>query len=191
MDFGPAYTSGMEEETTALAEIEPLPDILPAEKARWEKIQDSRMTPRMKRALRRVMGGMRWSHAAKLENVSRSGLHAHGRKHGISTGDRIIAGLSHLSDLCVEELTERVSNKPEKMSAKELGVVMGIATDKLAKKERWGTGGDDNDGDDQSPLMKLCQAAAEGRLDLSIKVRARDMESNVTPADDIIDVEPL
>jgi hypothetical protein len=95
------------------------------------------------------------------------------RRYGISsaTSERIIERCRRVADLSLEELERRLTEDPTQFSAKELGVVGGIATDKLAKKERWGMV-DDAVPEGESALAKLCRAAAEGRVDLSIQVKA-------------------
>ena len=48
--------------------------------------------------------------------------------------------------MAAEELEERLADAPDQFAPKELAVVMGIATDKIAKKERWGLTDDPADG---------------------------------------------
>jgi hypothetical protein len=115
------------------------------------------------------------------------------RRYGVVSSARLVSRLKYLADQCIEELERRLDHHPEKLSAKELGVVMGIATDKIAKRERWGVG-DEAPTEGESPLARLCRAASEGRIDLSIQVKAAPVtleERLAIGAERVLEVEAL
>ncbi len=151
----------------------PRTDILDSNQEGWARAEASDLEERMKTAVYLVACGSSYREAAKAVGYEdHASVYRATRRYGISsaTSERIIERCRRVADLSLEELERRLTEDPSQFSAKELGVVGGIATDKLAKKERWGLSHDEL-APGVSPLMKLCKLAAEGKLDLSIKVK--------------------
>jgi hypothetical protein len=76
----------------------------------------------------------------------------------------------NVADLSLDELERRLTEASEQFGPKELAVVAGIATDKIAKKERWGQIHDRPEGG-MSALEQLADAASKGLISMDIEVR--------------------
>ena len=97
----------------------------------------------MKSALRLVATGTDYRHAAEAVGYrSPKDLHGWAKRAGLLEvhSDRLIAGYRRIAHLSNQELERRLEESPEEIGTKDLAVVAGIASDKIAKYERWGSG---------------------------------------------------
>ena len=140
----------------------------------------------MKRALRRVAVGESFREAAKAEQYgTHSDIYRAARKFGLIsiTKEKLVGRFRRVSDLSFEELEQRLIDDPGSFSHQQLGVVGGIAADKVAKAERWGqepTGG----GDAIAKLEQIGAALAGQGLRLDVSLRPSE------PAQPEIDEAP-
>ena len=148
-------------------------DILPENTEPWARIEASALGARMKRALRRIACGETYREAAQAEGyATHSDVYRMAQRYRLvnATSERIVNRCRNVADLSLEELERRLTEDPGAFSAKELGITAGIATDKVAKKERWGLIGDISSRG-ESPLEMLSKAAMEGKISLSMEVK--------------------
>ena len=148
-------------------------DILPENTESWTKIEASALGDRMKRALRRVASGETYREAAQAEGyATHSDVYRMAQRYRLvnATSERIVNRCRNVADLSLEELERRLTEDPGAFSAKELGITAGIATDKVAKKERWGLS-DDESSRRESPFEQLARAAMEGKISMDITVQ--------------------
>ena len=154
-----------------LAEIEQA--VLPSNAAGLEEAEKSKLGDRMKRAMRHVACGMSAQEAsAAVGYANRTEVGRVSKRFNICshTSERIVARIKDVAALSMEELESRLTEDPKQFAPKELAVVAGIATDKIAKKERWGMADDRPEGH-MSALEQLADAAAKGLISMDIQVR--------------------
>jgi hypothetical protein len=171
-------------ESSALA---PSTEIHPDNVPVWERIQQSSLGPRMKRALGRIAAGQSYREAAKAEGyASHSEIVRAARRYGLQsvTTERLVDRVRRVADMSLEELERRLEADPASFTTKELGITSGIMIDKVSKRERWSV--DDVAGGRGSPML---QQIAEkllrdgGKLELRVSRGERE-------AGAVIDVEP-
>ncbi len=156
-------------------DLVPVPEILPRNERAWERVKASSLGERMKRALRRVATGESYREAAQAEGYgTHSEIYRNAKRYGLSsaTSERIVERCRNVADLSLQELERRLAADPEAFSTKELDITAGIMTDKIAKRERWGTVEDHGSSED-SPLLQLARAVAEGKLGARLEVHPR------------------
>lgn len=98
----------------------------------------------MRAALRLVADGWTYREAAKAAGyASPKDLHGWAKRAGLLDAHtaHLVAGLRRVASLSTQEIERRLEEAPEEISTKDLGVIAGIATDKIARAEGWG--GDD------------------------------------------------
>lgn len=96
---------------------------------------------RMRAALRLVASGWSYREAARAAGyASPKDLHGWAKRAGLLDAhtERLVAGLRRLASLSSQEIERRLEEAPEEISTKDLGVIAGIATDKIARFESWG-----------------------------------------------------
>ena len=168
------------------SEVATLPQVHPDNEEAWAAIEASTLGDRMKRALRRVAAGESFREAAKAEQYStHSDVYRAARKFGLIsvTKANLVDRFRRVSDLSFQELEQRLVDDPSSFSTQQLGVVGGIAADKVAKAERWGTeptGG----GDAIARLEQIGAALAGQGLRLDVTLRPSE------PAQPVIDETP-
>jgi hypothetical protein len=144
----------------------------------WEKIGSSpgKIGPRMKDALRLVACGDSYREAAKAVGFSSHGeVFETAKRFGMtaSSTTRVVQRIQEVANLSLAELERRLHEDPEQFPSKDLAVIAGITTDKLAKKERWGAAGERPEGD-RSALEQLADAASRGLISMDIQVRPKE-----------------
>ena len=98
---------------------------------------------RMKAGLRLVAAGVDYRRAAEAVGYqSQKDLHGWAKRAGLLEvhSERLVAGYRRIANLANGEIEKRLEEAPEDVSIKDLAVVAGIASDKIAKYERWGFG---------------------------------------------------
>ncbi len=147
-------------------------EVLRENEEAWQRIEGSDVREPLKTALRLVACGYAYRQAAKAVGyASHSGVYEAAQRFGLATANsaRLVANFRSVAGLATEELVERLETNPGDFSVKELGITAGIATDKIAKWERWGS--DDTRGQGaESALERLVRAAEEGKLSLDVRV---------------------
>jgi len=147
--------------------------VLPRNEAGWALAEASALGARMKAALFRVACGESYREAAQAEGyATHPDVYRMAQRYGIvsATSERVAGRCLNVADLSLDELERRLTEAPEQFAPKELGVIAGIATDKIAKKERWGLVSDRPEGG-MSALEQLADAASKGLISIDIQVR--------------------
>ena len=88
-----------------------------------------------------MLDGTPYRDAAREAGLaSHQDLHRAAKKPGLLEihSSQLVGGFRRLVDLTNEELERRLVEHPDEISTKDLAVVGGIATDKVAKFEGWG-----------------------------------------------------
>ena len=164
----------MTEEETALAVIERAErPVLDGNRSGWEAVEKSQFNARFKRSLRHIACGDTFREAAQEEGYAdHADLGKAAKKFGLTTAssERVVTRIRNVANLTMAELERRLEEAPEDIASKELAIIGGIATDKLAKKERWGAAGDRPEGE-RSALEQLADAASKGLISMDIHVR--------------------
>ena len=162
-----------------------LPEVAEKNAQALIQIEESRLGDRMKRALRHIASGMSYREAAAAEGYATwSDVWRYANRFGLIdlTTGRLIGGCRRVARLSNDELEERLVNDPGEVSTRDLIVANGVALDKLAKKERWGS---ELEGATSLDILeRLAERVAKGELELELKVSRPD------EADRAIDVTP-
>ena len=148
------------------------PEVLRENEEAWQRIAGSDVREPLKTALRLVACGQPYRQAAKAVGyASHSGVYDAAQRFGLATANsaRLVANFRSVAGLATEELVERLETNPGDFSVKELGVSAGIAADKIAKYECWGSG-DRRGQSGESALERLVRAAEDGKLSLDVRV---------------------
>jgi hypothetical protein len=90
---------------------------------------------------------------------------------------QLVAGFRRVAELSSAEIERRLIEEPESISTKDLAVIAGIAADKIAKAERWGSDVDKDDGQSQRWLNAMSRLLEDGGTTLTISIEPRDGES--------------
>lgn len=155
----------------------------------WDAIAKSKISRPYQIGLRLMCHGLAGKTAARLaSHATDHTVHAklltrHANSYKITRGERtsLADQQATIADLANRELISRLVDKAEDMSAKELSVVAGIATDKLEKAEGWTSGN---------------AARAEGLVTEFIRtIREQGMKAELTvepadPSSQAIDITP-
>jgi hypothetical protein len=141
---------------------------------------------RMKAALRLVAAGVDYRRAAEaLGYQSQKDLHGWAKRAGLLEihSERLVAGYKRIGQLSNQEIERRLEEAPEDVSIKDLAVVAGIASDKIAKYERWGLSERENTGTDRfGALVERIMAAGGATVSLSIEPHQQAID--VTPEEE-------
>jgi len=122
------------------------PAALPALTTPLEPMVEARIAAlptndRMRYALRLVADGWTYRDAAKTVGyASQKDLYGWAKRAGLAEihTDRLAASLRRVAHPSTQELERRLEEAPEEISTKDLAVVAGITTDKLARYEGLG-----------------------------------------------------
>jgi hypothetical protein len=152
-----------------------------------EKIEQSKLGEKMKRALKRVAGGEAIRAAAELEGyASHADVYRAAKRYGLANvrTTKLIESHRRISSLAGEELEDRLLNGPESFSNQQLGIIQGISTDKALAHEK--TQQHDGSGyiSALEQLAKRAYATGEG---IELKVSVKPLASG---ADEVIDATP-
>lgn len=165
-----------------------LPRVHPDNEAAWAAIEASDLGDHMKRALFRVAAGESFREAAKAEQYgTHSDVFRYAQRYGLIsiTKKTLVDRFRRVSDLSFEELEHRLIDDASSFSAHQLGVVGGIAADKVAKAERRGHE-PSGAGNTLSKLEQIAASIAEQGLQLDLSLRPSDSAQrviDVTPAE--------
>jgi hypothetical protein len=97
--------------------------------------------------------------------------------------ERLVAGYKRIAHLSNQEIERRLEEAPWDVSIKDLAVVAGIASDKIAKYERWGLGEKEDNGVDRfGELME--RVLAVGGATISLSVEPHHEAIDVTPEEE-------
>ncbi len=162
-----------------------LPEVAESNAKALARLEASNVGDRMRRALRHIASGMSYREASATEGyASWSDVWRYANRFGLIdlTTGRLIGGCRRVARLSNDELEERLVNDPGEVSTRDLIVANGVALDKLAKKERWGS---ELEGATSLDILeRLAERVAKGELELELKVSRPD------EADRAIDVTP-
>ena len=103
----------------------------------WQKLCSSRSGPKMRRAVYRAIAlHTPWREAARIEGVDHMDAWRTARRHGLTSRSKqsLLDGLSRVASLTLEEIESRLLENPGDIDIKQLAVINGIATDKLARE---------------------------------------------------------
>ena len=167
-----------------------LPAIAKEAEEAWTQIEKSNLGDRMKSALRRIACGESIRGAAEAEGYrSHSDVYKYATQYGIVDvrTKRLIDGHRRVARLSGEELEQRLTTKPEKISAAQLAVIAGISTDKVLKSEEKAK---DDGASYLSALEKMAERFAEGGKTLELRVSLGPTAPGATESHETIDVTP-
>jgi hypothetical protein len=99
---------------------------------------------------------------------------------------QLVAQCKSLADLSGAELERRLVEAPESIGTKDLGVIQGIALDKVANYEGWRTRNHDPGALAAQAVDRL--AALEGKLTLSVTVERTPAPEREAPQPPALDV---
>jgi hypothetical protein len=169
------------DETTSTEGAADLPAVAPENQKSWEAIQASGLGDRMKRALQRVAGGWSTRDAAEAEGyATHQDVWRYCRRFDlvdIRTG-RIMAGNGRIAYLANELVEQRMVEKPDDISTRDLSIASGIAQDKLAKYERWGQ--DQESEDFGEAVGRIAERIVKAGGRLSARLRTMQGEAEVS-----------
>jgi len=159
------------------------------------EVAASALGPRMQRILQRVAAGSGVRPACDAEGSSSySDAYAAARRFKIIDlkTSKLIDGQRGVAGLATELLTARLLDSPEKFSGPQLGIVAGIAVDKVLAHDKLGQ---DDRGGYISALEKMAERFAESGagLELKVTVSPAAVAAGHVNADgfaDVIDVTP-
>jgi hypothetical protein len=141
---------------------------------------------RMRAALRLVADGWTYREAAKAAGyASPKDLHGWAKRAGLLDAhtERLVAGLRRVASLSTEEIERRLEEAPEEISTKDLGVIAGIATDKIARFEGWSGGADPEAsrrrGEQISDVLEMLAQAGAVRVSLEVGPTDRDGRESI------------
>ena len=173
------------------SELEPAAAGLPAvpreAEAALVAIERSQLCDRMKRALVLVARGASVREAAIAEDyATHTDIYRRAKRYGLLDvrTKTIITQHRHVAKLAVGELEERLVTDPDKITTHALGVIGGIATDKVLAHEK-------NQTDDGSSYLSALERMAERFAESGAGLELRVQISPAAPkADAAIDVTP-
>ncbi len=130
----------------------------------------------MSKAVQAVMTGDSERQAARKTGVSKTAIHnAIVRlREGTTAGEldlweqRILAGAFEISARAGHEIVGRLETDPESFSPKELNILWGTSTDKIAANRGWGKGADKGASDWTSALAKALGPSG-GKVTLTVE----------------------
>lgn len=175
-----------------MSELEPveIPALLDRAQEAWEKIEASNLGDRMLRALRLIAGGVAVREAAESqEYASPRDVHRAARRYGLLDvrTKAIVEQHRHIATLATDALEDRLLGDTKKISASQLSVISGIATDKVFKSE------ERSQDDGSSYLSALEQVAAqfaESGAKLELRVSIGPTRPAATESHQTIDITP-
>jgi hypothetical protein len=153
---------------------------LPENAEAWARIEESRLSARMKRALNRIAAGESYRDAAEAEGyATHSDVYRYARQFGLSTvtSARLVEAHRKNALLAADELGRRLEDTPESFKAAELNFITGTATDKVSRYEGW---------DSRRPESPSYASALERFAETLAKTGAR-LEITVEPRPDRAD----
>jgi hypothetical protein len=157
----------------------------------WEMAKKYERDPRILRCLFRIYAlGDRWRDTCKAEGLpTHTTVLRHAIKYGMNrrTSDGIIEQQRRIVTLYANEMEKRIVEAPEDLSNRDLQVGMGIAIDKVAKKESWGAEKKQDKAFGDS-LLELAKAVREGSVQVEMEVKVKSTLAD--PMQEAIDVTP-
>jgi hypothetical protein len=134
----------------------------------------------MKAGLRLVAAGTDYRSAAEAVGYrSAKDLHGWAKRAGLLEvhNRELVAGFRRIASLSNQEIERRLEEAPQDVSIKDLAVVAGIASDKIARFERWGSGPlDDNSNADRWGEL-LERVLEKGSATLTVKIEPTERGS--------------
>jgi hypothetical protein len=134
---------------------------------------------RMKSALRLVASGTDYRRAAEAVGYrSPKDLHGWAKRAGLLDvhSRELVAGYRRIANLSNQEIERRLEEAPQDISTKDLAVVGGIAADKVARAERWGSGVGDEGDSAQRWAELLNRVAAQGGARITVELEPIERE---------------
>ena len=158
----------------------PTPAAFPVPIVTPDQLDELPFGPKMREALKLVLDGDSFREAAEAVGLqSHQDLWRAARRLGIGTSSsRVLDGHRRIARLANDELERRLLDDAEGISTKDLAVIGGIASDKLAKAEGWGPEGATEPGSGLDAILNKL-AATGGTVTLA-----------VSPGEQAIDVTP-
>jgi hypothetical protein len=90
-----------------------------------------------------------------------------------------VAGYKRIARLSNQEIERRLEEAPADIPTKDLAVISGIASDKIARYEQWGSNDDDGTGFDR--FAELAERVmAGGGATLTVKLEPSDQDQTFT-----------
>jgi len=177
-----------------MSEREPveIPPLIDRAESAWKEVEASRLGDRMRRALRLIAGGVAVREAAESEEyASPRDVHRAARRYGLLDlrTQALINQHRSVATLANAELEERLLGDTKKISASQLSVISGIATDKIFKSEERSK---DDGADYLSALERMAERFGEGGATLELKVTIGSTRpgADTIDAHEVIDVTP-
>jgi hypothetical protein len=134
---------------------------------------------RMKAALRLVAAGTDYRTAAEAVGYrSAKDLHGWAKRAGLLEvhSRELVAGYRRIASLSNQEIERRLEVAPQDVPIKDLAVVAGIASDKIARYERWGAGAIDDGGNVDRWGELANRVLAQGGATLTVKIERAERE---------------
>ena len=145
----------------------------------WDRVASAGHPEALVRALYRVALGEPYREAATAEGYEdHKQVWRAARRHGLANSrkERLLNGQRRVATLATDLLEERLLEKPDEVSSRDLTVASGVAIDKVSAAEGWGKG---EEAPSQGPdvgLAALAEAivAKGGKLELHVTVSTPD-----------------
>jgi hypothetical protein len=169
-----------------------LPAIAKEVEEAWTQIEQSNLGDRMKRALRRVAGGLAIRESAEAEGYSgHADLYRYAKRFGLVDvrTKAIINTHRNVAKLAGEEMERRLSEDPDAIKTSALAIIGGISTDKVLVHEKTET---DDGASYISALEKVAaEIVASGQaLKIQVEIGPTLPGADATGSHETIDVTP-
>jgi hypothetical protein len=141
----------------------------------------------MKKALRRIACGEAVRAASELEGyASHADVYRAAKRYGLIDvrTNKLIDRHRRISNLAGEELENRLTEDPNKISTQQLGILQGISTDKVLASDKASV---PDGGQYLSALDRLAEKVLEAGVGFELQLSVKSTQPN---ADVVIDVTP-
>lgn len=148
----------------------------------WKSCLDSKIGPRMLRALRLLLAGYAFIEVARMQGYkSQTSLIREATRLGVAgTTRRLMALQRSNTQIALEQIQDSLLDPNEKISAKERAIIAGIGHDKVVRSEERAQAGNQ-----VATLASLLEKMIESFTGAGVQLR---LEQSAAP--EIIDVTP-
>jgi hypothetical protein len=179
-------TSNTPINSVAVRPDEDLP-VLPSElEDAWQKVEQSKLGDRMRSALRLIACGENVRASAEIVGLaSHADVYRAAKRYGLIDvrTNKLIDRHRRISNLAGEELENRLTEDPDKISTQQLGILQGISTDKVLASDKASV---PDGGQYLSALDRLAEKVLEAGAGFELRLSVKPQPS----ADEVIDVTP-
>jgi hypothetical protein len=133
----------------------------------------------MKSALTLVASGMSYREAAaEIGYSDHRDVYRWAKRAGLLEvhSRELVAGYRRIASLSNQEIERRLEEAPQDVSIKDLAVVAGIASDKIARYERWGSGSLEDDGNVDRWGQLVGRVLEQGGATMTVKIEPTERE---------------